>query len=419
MSVLVFNAKNILGFLLVTLFLSSFTSYRFKERKWPVLIPLSALTAVASLLIIFFKYEDIEFILDLITMISFSVMPYFILKKRKWYVFALFGLIVNSVLDFFVETVNYYLNIQSTINLNLIYIGFLLAGLICILIVRRIKGNLISPEIFESIPAIIWIVIFLLCLSSYYIMMLSHNREFTQLNSVGLRIVSGIFFIGCLLYMMIKFSSAVSIENRLNMQVESQIEQYKILKENNKEIREFRHDYKNNMIALAALLDSKKYEEAQRFISEMNKAVIKSNTEFYTGNYLADAIVSYKASQVKNDGITIKFDGSIPAETISNNDLSVILSNLLDNAIRGCSGCEPCSIDIVCNESPAGLMMTISNPVKENVDLSKGLKTTKKDRENHGIGINNIKKITKKYNGFISFNCTDKVFSVKIGLVFK
>ncbi len=409
--------KNILGIFFTTFFLHRFANYEKHFRKLPFSIFLCSLIALGILLPFFFNEEDASTWGDLLTILSFCIMPYFTLKRKKWYVFALFGLVANSALDFFVETINYFLKFDSAVVTNLIFSAILLILFLVLYIVQKLAQSNVSVDIFEKIPTIIYVIIFLLSLSSYYMMMLPKDSEFTQSTSTTLRIVSSIFMVICLIYMMLKYTAAIKTETQLQFQVATQIEQYKLLQKNNSDIRKFRHDYNNNMIALSLLLDGGKIEEAKDFIKKMNKQVVKSNVEFSTGNYLADAIISYKASQALINGITITFDGTIPISGISNNDLSVILSNLIDNAVRGCEGCEPCKISVKSVESDAGVFITITNPVKENIDVSQKLRTTKKDRKNHGLGTGNIKKTVKKYHGSASFDCKDNIFTAKVGLI--
>lgn len=411
------NLKNILGILFTSFFLHNFANYEKRIQKCAFIVSIILLLGSGTLFPFILNENDAGAICDLLTILSFCLIPYFILKPKKWYVFALFGLIVNSAFDFFVETINYFFNTDSRIVTNLIFSATLIIFFVATFIIHKKTQSDVTVDIFERIPAILWFIIFLLSLSSYYMMMLSEDPDFAQSTSVILRIISSVFIIICIIYMMLKYTATIRTENQLQFQVATQIEQYKMLQKSNNDIRSFRHDYINNMVALSALLDAGKIEEAKQFIEQLNKSVVKPNTMFSTGNYLADAIISYKASEIIDDGIEITFDGSIPAEVISNNDISVILSNLLDNSIRGCKGCEHCQIRIKSIESYDGVLISISNSVKENVDISKKLKTTKQDHENHGLGIKNIKRILKKYHGFISFDCTDNVFTAKVGIM--
>ena len=59
--------------------------------------------------------------------------------------------------------------------------------------------------------------------------------------------------------------------------------------------------------------------------------------------------------------------------------------------------------------------MSISNPVSKPVaihKLEKGI--SKKDKENHGYGMQNIMDIVKEYNGTIDFLNLEGIFQIEI-----
>lgn len=414
------NLKNLLGILFVTFFLHNFANYKKQNKKSVIIfliIFLCLLIAAGHAVSIILNEEQAGTIGDLLTIISFCAVPYFVLKRKKLYVFALFGLVTNSAIDFFVETIVYFFPTSSAAISNLIFSAVTLILLIVVYIVQRQTQSNVSVDIFERIPPIVYAIIFLLSMVSYYMMMIPKDADYSDGTYLALRALSSIVIVACIIYMIIKYTETIKTENLLQFQVSTQIEQYKMLRKSNSEIRKFRHDYNNNMLALSSLLEAEKISEAKEYIKQMNFNITGGCIEFATGNYLADAIISYKASRAAADGITLTFDGTIPANGISNNDLSIILSNLLDNAIRGCEDCTPCEITVKSKESDCGVLLTISNPVKENVDVKKQLETTKKDRLNHGLGIKNIKQTVKKYHGFVSFDCKDNLFTAKIGLM--
>ena len=55
------------------------------------------------------------------------------------------------------------------------------------------------------------------------------------------------------------------------------------------------------------------------------------------------------------------------------------------------------------------------NTCKEDLKIQENkLETTKKDNENHGFGIGNIKETVARYGGRLEFICEKGIFSVKI-----
>ena len=139
---------------------------------------------------------------------------------------------------------------------------------------------------------------------------------------------------------------------------------------------------------------------------------------FYTGNRLADAILSDKSGKALKENIVISFEGSIPADEISNYDLCTIMTNAIDNATEACrmlSGER--RITIRGRETNQAFAITFSNPVAEDITVKNNrIKTTKADKENHGFGTENIRQIIRKNNGTFKLSCENKVFTLSVAI---
>lgn len=390
------------------------------KRRIPALCITSALLLALAVVPYFaFDPETASEIADFSTLFSFMVLPYFVLQKKKKLTFALFGLILNSVLDLFTETANYAFGIENEAVSNLVFIAIAAILLALLLIVSSRSKAASSIDILENVSPLIFIVIFISTLSTYYTMMLPKDSEFTQRNSVILLISSAFLVIVCVVYMISKYLSILQTQKISQLQIDSQLAQYEELLYKNQEIKRFRHDYKNNMYALSSLINDGKVDDAKAFIAQMNMAIENTEITFATGNRLADAIISHKAMIAKQRNIEIDFDGTIPASGITNNDLCIILSNALDNAIEGSVDCAPCSIHIESVENNDGVLISVSNAVSRQITIKNNkISSTKKSKKNHGFGIQNIKSVAKKYNGFVTLECTENLFTLSIGFVF-
>lgn len=62
-----------------------------------------------------------------------------------------------------------------------------------------------------------------------------------------------------------------------------------------------------------------------------------------------------------------------------------------------------------------GISILVENPVVGKVDINE-LRTTKADKENHGLGLKNIKSIVQKYEGNFQIEIENQIFRVKIYL---
>lgn len=63
------------------------------------------------------------------------------------------------------------------------------------------------------------------------------------------------------------------------------------------------------------------------------------------------------------------------------------------------------------------IYLSFRNTVEKNIMVEKQrLVTSKRDKDNHGIGSQNVKEAVQKYDGTIIYKCEDGWFEVKIGI---
>lgn len=200
-----------------------------------------------------------------------------------------------------------------------------------------------------------------------------------------------------------------SISKVMEKQVNEQVGYYQKINKLSEDIREFRHDYKNHMICLQALLEGKEYADALEYVRDITKQDIIESNKFLSGNQIADAILSDKAELAKQSGCKIEFDGFISDE-IPASDLCIILSNALDNAIEACArftSNDTKVITVKCDIKQEVQLIRITNP---NDSSSSSTETSKEDKENHGFGLYNIRRTVEKHNGQMSIPSQTPLF---------
>ena len=101
------------------------------------------------------------------------------------------------------------------------------------------------------------------------------------------------------------------------------------------ELRQFRHDTKNMMLALQSMIKDGKNHQAIDYIENMGTMYQRTAKLYDTGNFIADALLSTKAQMAEEINTKIIMNGFIPAEKINDVDMVILLSNLLDNAMEG------------------------------------------------------------------------------------
>ncbi len=108
------------------------------------------------------------------------------------------------------------------------------------------------------------------------------------------------------------------------------------------ELRGYKHDFHNHLQTLKGQLENGETDRALAYIDELDHKLATVDTLLKTGNVSLDAILSAKIAQAKAENITVTVKANIPDKlTISDVELSIIIGNLLDNAIEGCCAIPP------------------------------------------------------------------------------
>lgn len=200
----------------------------------------------------------------------------------------------------------------------------------------------------------------------------------------------------------------------LEKQIQSQINYYEDRERTYAEIRRFKHDYINHINCVRSMLKAERYDEISEYLGNITDMLPADKLSFSTGNFISDAILSDKQSSVREENITIEFDGTIPT-SINEADLCIILGNAIDNAIEACLALDgEKKITIYGGFSHSYFILAISNPT----DKIKGNNifpfTTKSDKSEHGFGLLNIKSVVDKYNGYMKIDNKDNVFTLSL-----
>lgn len=104
-----------------------------------------------------------------------------------------------------------------------------------------------------------------------------------------------------------------------------------------KEMRGYKHDFHNHLQTLRGQLEAGEVGRALAYIDRLDNQLMHVDTLLKTGNVSLDAILSAKIAQAKEEQIAVSVKANVPdLLTISDLELSIIVGNLLDNAIEAC-----------------------------------------------------------------------------------
>lgn len=171
------------------------------------------------------------------------------------------------------------------------------------------------------------------------------------------------------------------------------------------EMRTLRHDMRHYLSTAAELISADRADEAKAYIEKiLHEKVNQTTVGVDTGNVVIDAVVNSKIADCIKRGIQVKCMIDSQFGSVSDTDVSIILSNALDNAIRGSAGTDPPEIELVIGRRKAFTCIVVKNTIAESV-LHKNpkLETDKEDRTIHGFGIASMRRIADNYGGSVEF----------------
>ena len=170
-----------------------------------------------------------------------------------------------------------------------------------------------------------------------------------------------------------------------------------------RDIRSMRHDMGNHIQTLEHLVAHNNMDDATEYLEHLKNEWDEVSPEIKTGSPVIDVILMEKLREAKERQIRFLSDFHYPQNTKLNAfDLSVIMNNALNNCMENVSGDDP-YISISSFRKNSIFMITIKNSFGGQLNFggSDLPETTKSGRE-HGMGLNNIRRVARMYMGDIS-----------------
>lgn len=179
-----------------------------------------------------------------------------------------------------------------------------------------------------------------------------------------------------------------------------------------REMRGYKHDFHNHLQTLKSYLDAGDVERAKEYLSELDEKLMNVDTLLKTGNVSLDAILSAKLAQAKNEGITVTVKANVPDRlTVSDLELSIVVGNLLDNAIEACrSAVGEKFIRLFLGMKGKMLYFSMLNAAGAKQEKLGNLFKTGKSGA-HGFGLKRAEAIIKDHGGWVKYNSEDGAFT--------
>lgn len=194
----------------------------------------------------------------------------------------------------------------------------------------------------------------------------------------------------------------------------NQMNLYQSMRERYEQQRSFWHDYKNQLSCIQGMIESGQTSEALKYISGLNGSLRSSEMCVNTDNVVVNVMLNRKYREACDQGIVMTMIcGDLSGLMISEEDIVTLLGNLLDNAIEACGKIRQNKViqfKMVVEDDQ--LVLSIRNPVEEALRIRDNrIVTSKRNKEQHGIGLKNVDSVIRKNNGTSVLKCEDGWFT--------
>lgn len=371
----------------ISVFLT-FTAYAFVNLPW-----LNLLSTLLGLIIIIIPYSG---------------------GIKKKIQFVLYVLAISCIIDLVV-----YALLSQTFDYDNYSESASILSLFLLFVVQLITRRILMKNKDEDLSVPHWwhyIISLVICIAASLIVIMDKT-----ISSLSLSVVCGAFLAINLIVVylfddLIKTKQSEYENLILKDQAKAYEKELQLQKESTEKIKAFKHDIKYHLTQIKTLNQEGKTQKLDQYISEMAENLQEIVPISYTGNVGVDGVLNYMLQKAKDRGIAVCSRVVIPEDLeISVFDMNIILGNLIENAIEANEGVQIPRIEFLMKYANDTLFIEIANTHSNIIEVHEGIMiSSKNDKNVHGYGIRNVKKVLSKYDHSLGFEEQNDMFIVRI-----
>lgn len=398
-----------------------------KRKLLFIVLAATILTAIPMSLIVCFTGIDPNIPLGCLLIPFFvAYLMLFDVKRSKLLYLFITAIAVFSFGGLATHFVNAMMDQQSdtVISISVKWLISLLFLTAEIILLKRLRW-LFDNENIDSIWRFVWIVPLLIAAANFMMIPADYSnvhigRIFELYIWEELILVT--FFI---IFLVMQYRIARAITNKTRAEQDLQIlgfqaAQYENLKKYMDSTSKLRHDFVYMAKTAQKLAAEGNIKELQKLLNDFG-AGIDANTapSHYCDHPALNAITAYYAAEAKGAGIRFTARLNVSQNVvISDYELCSVVGNILDNALAAAKEVkdEAARILFVADTKANGdLYIAISNPYSGAI-RKKNNRFASTKKGGHGIGLESVKAIVSKNNGYCNFRFDSKSFYSEIML---
>ena len=194
-----------------------------------------------------------------------------------------------------------------------------------------------------------------------------------------------------------------------------------VSRRNLEELREIRHDIKNQYSYMRNMIAEKKYKELDAYFEEVTGTFAQTFlADDDCGNDVVNSIMKLARIKAESSGVGIEMKLAVPHELpFRESDLCSLFTNIIDNSIEACvfEKIPDASVEVTLGINGDYMILVVSNPTRKTSEwLTNHAATDKKDKKAHGYGMKIVKKLASRYNGHFGISIENGCFVSELAL---
>lgn len=205
----------------------------------------------------------------------------------------------------------------------------------------------------------------------------------------------------------------------LEFREQSAVENCRILRYADEETKKVRHEMRHHLTVLTELIRAEQIQRSEEYIGAVLEEVERLPSSTYSHNMIVNAIVANYLNRAKQKGIAVDSEIRIEEELpVRDQDLCVLLTNVLENALEACSAMSGESdryirLRLKTEGNLLYLECENSTEKKEWFNNTEKSHSARANRGAHGYGLLAIERVVADYCGEVKFSEQNGVFRVR------
>ena len=202
-----------------------------------------------------------------------------------------------------------------------------------------------------------------------------------------------------------------------NHQLNMQAVQYENLQEKITDARRAKHDVRHHIALMQEYLTHGNLTALREYLNQYSADLPDDTLVRFCENTAANAVLLYFAQQAKNHKIDYIVKADIPADLpVSETDISVLLGNLIENALDACKAenTDNTKIIVRANYIGASLCITVDNTFTGTLKHAGDGSLASTKHKGAGLGTQSVRSIAEQYGGVCRFEAKDGMFFASV-----